>query len=513
MRAPSRDSNRRTIYTDSMEIFHRAADLVGLEHRIRLELEEPDYEHIFYLTLHLKDRLIPIPEQNAPHLSTLPESVLRDPNAIEKLADGTFLLKGRALLGSDVTIRGGMIRLPGGGLYHLEPGKTRRFKAYRIQHNQARGPYRGGLRYHRDLTLDRAKCLAAHSTWSAAVADVPFGGAMGGIKFDPRALGREELQQLTLRYMYKAKNMVGRYTDVIGPDVGTGPETMAWLVRQLCEGEREQHLVRAAVTGKDPSIGGCTVSNRGVPMTATWCLDEHFARLGERPQGKSFVLQGFGNTGSKMAECLAQLGCRPIAIGDAEGAIANLNGIDIDALIRYVYENPDNLKRTVVGFPDAEAISRRDLQEMEADLFVAAALDGEITPEVAERLRARLVVEVAAGASQPEADEILRARRIELIPDLLLNAGAATMAFSEWLRNTTSQEMSEEQVMARLERSARANYRMVSDIAMNTPSKSELHDSRQHVVGTQIDMRLAAMALALKRIAARYAREGFSQSA
>src|SRR5688572_21599095 len=202
MRVPP-PTPKRTIYTEAMEIFHRAADLIGLDRRVKLELEEPDYEHIFYVTIKLKDRLVPLPAEQAKAFADLAVTQVRDPGGLELLPDGKIILNGRALLGSDVNIRGGHLRLPSGGVYQLVPGENTRFKAYRVQHNQARGPYKGGIRYHREVSLDLFKALAAEMTWKTAIAEVPFGGAKGGLQLDPRQYGKEELQAITLRFMYK----------------------------------------------------------------------------------------------------------------------------------------------------------------------------------------------------------------------------------------------------------------------------------------------------------------------
>src|SRR4051812_31173204 len=255
MRAPA-PSPKRTIYTEAMEIFHRAADLIGLDKRVKLELEEPDYEHIFYVTTKLKDRLVPLLPEEAKAFSDLAVTQVRNPEGLELLADGKIILNGRALLGSDVSIRRGHLRLPSGGVYQLVPGDSQRFKAYRVQHNQARGPYKGGIRYHREVSLDLFKALAAEMTWKTAIAEVPFGGGKGGIQLDPRQLGREELQSLTLRFMYKLKSLVGPNVDIPAPDIGTNGEIMALMMRQYMDGERERHNVRGIVTGKDVRIGG-----------------------------------------------------------------------------------------------------------------------------------------------------------------------------------------------------------------------------------------------------------------
>ena len=512
MRGNSKDSSRRTIYTESMEIFHRAADLIGLDHRVRLEIEEPDYEHIFYVTVKLKDRLVPLPEPEVVKFSDLPESVLRDPQALEKLADGTMLLKGRALLGSDVTIRQGVIRLPGGALFRLQPGQPKRFKAYRVQHNQARGPYKGGVRYHKDVSLDLFKCLAAQMTWKTAIADVPFGGAKGGIKIDRFAYGKEELEQVSLRYMWKLKRLIGPNIDIPAPEVGTSPETMAFFLREYCDGERERHKLRAAVTGKDLRIGGSEGRLKATGQGLAYLIEEWAKQKGESLRGKTFLLQGFGNVGSSVAEFLTQMGCRPIAVNDGNGTIYNPNGIDIDALTRFAHENPQNLRRSVAGFPEAQAIGKKDFWEIKADILVPAALSWEITAEVAEKLKVALVAEGASAPTTAEADDVLMARKIDLIPDIVGNAGGVIVSYYEWLQNERMEHWAEPDVRGRLERAIKSSYRIIRDIAKNAPTRTDFHDSRRFCVGKEIDMRLAAMVLALKRIEAHYNLEGFSHN-
>ncbi len=507
-----KEGSRRTIYTDSMEIFHRAADLIGLDHRVRLEIEEPDYEHIFYVTAKLKDRLVPLPESEAPKFADLRESVLRDPHALERLADGAMLLKGRALLGSDVTIRQGVIRLRGGLLYRLQPGQPKRFKAYRVQHNAARGPYKGGVRYHKDVSLDLFKCLAAQMTWKSAIADVPFGGAKGGIKIDPFAYGREELEQVSLRYMWKLKRLVGPHVDIPAPEVGTSPETMAYFLREYSDGERERHRLRGAVTGKDIRIGGSEGRLKATGQGLAYIIEEWARDRGESLRGKTFLLQGFGKLGSAVAELLTQMGCRPIAINDVDGTIFNPNGIDIDLLTRYVYENPANLRRSVAGFPEAQAISKKDFWDIKADILIPAALSWEIVPEVAERLKVQLVAEGASAPTTAEADDVLRARKIELIPDIIGNSGGVIVSYYEWLQNERMEHWPEAEVRTRLERAIKSNFRVIRDIARNAPTRTDFHDSRRFCIGKEVDMRLAAMVLALKRIEAHYMLEGFSHN-
>jgi len=423
-----------------------------------------------------------------------------------------MLLKGRALLGSDVTIRQGVIRLPGGGLFRLQPGQPKRFKAYRVQHNAARGPYKGGVRYHKDVSLDLFKCLAAQMTWKSAIADVPFGGAKGGIKIDPFAYGKEELEQVSLRYMWKLKRLVGPHVDIPAPEVGTSAETMAFFLREYSDGERERHRLRGAVTGKDIRIGGSEGRLKATGQGLAYLIEEWARDRGESLRGKTFLLQGFGKLGSAVAELLTQMGCRPIAINDVDGTIFNPNGIDIDLLTRFVYENPTNLRRSVHGFPEAQAISKKDFWEIKADFLVPAALSWEINAEVAEKLKVQLVAEGASAPTTTEADDVLRARKIDLIPDVVGNSGGVIVSYYEWLQNERMEHWPEAEVRTRLERAIKSNFRVIRDIARNAPTRTDLHDSRRFCVGRETDMRLAAMVLALKRVEAHYMLEGFSHN-
>lgn len=509
MRAPT-TGPRRTLYTDAMEIFHRAAELIGLDKRVRLELEEPDYEHIFYVTVKLKDRLVPLAGDAAKAFSDLPTTALRDPAGLERLADGTFILNGRALLGSDVSIRRGHLRLPDGGVFQLVPGQEERFKAYRVQHNQARGPYKGGIRYHREVSLDLFKALAAEMTWKTAIAEVPFGGGKGGMQLDPRQYGKDELEAITLRFMYKLKSVIGPDIDIPAPDVGTNPEIMALMLRQYMDGERERHLMRGVVTGKDVRIGGSEGRNKATGQGAAYCIEDYFQSRGESVQGKTFTVQGFGNVGSNAAEILATMGARLLAVNDADGSIFNGDGIDVAALKAYV-SDPNNLKHSVLGFPGAQSVSKDDFWAVPADICVPAALGGEITGEVAERMKVKLVVEGANGPTTPEADLVFQKRGIDLIPDIVANAGGVTVSYYEWIQNKRMERWSEAEVNAKLEHAIKRNYRIIRDISANKAGKSDKHDSSRYLIGREVDPRSAAMILALKRIEAHYLLEGFSQ--
>jgi glutamate dehydrogenase (NAD(P)+) len=510
MRAPA-PQPRKTVYTEAMEIFDRAADAMGLDRRVRLELEEPDYEHIFYVTTKLKDRLVPVSAEESRAFQDLAATKLRDPNALERLADGKIILNGKALLGSDVFIRAGHLRLDDGQIYQLVPGDTARFKAYRVQHNQARGPYKGGIRYHREVSLDLFKALAAEMTWKTAIADVPFGGGKGGIQLDPRQYGREELQAISLRFMYKLKSLIGPNIDIPAPDVGTNSEIMALFLRQFSDGERERHNQRGVITGKDVRIGGSEGRTKATGQGVAFTIEDYYAEKGETLKGKSFIVQGFGNVGSWAAIILQNMGAKLLAVSDVDGCIANPNGIDAAELMRYVNENPRNLKRSVLGFPGAQSISKIDFWATEADIAVPAALGGEITAEIAEHMRVKLVAEGANGPTTPDADRVLEKRKIDVIPDIICNAGGVTVSYYEWIQNKRMEAWTEKEVDMRLETALKRNYRIIRDIARNTPRRTDLHDSRTYCIGKTVDTRSAAMVLALKRIEAHYMLEGFSQ--
>jgi glutamate dehydrogenase (NAD(P)+) len=504
-------TKKPTFYTETMETFHRAADLIGMHPRVRLELMEPDFEHIFYVTIDLRDRLVPLEEAEAAPFKDLPPSSVKAGDALEPLASGDFVLHRRALLDADITVRGGVIRIPNRGLFKMVRGAPRKFKAYRIQHNQVRGPYKGGVRFHKDVSLDLFKTLAAEMTWKTAIADIPFGGAKGGIRIDPQAYSKEELEHLTLRYVYKLKNLMGPFLDIPAPDVNTNGEIMAMMMRQYTDGERDRHALRGVVTGKDVRIGGSEGRLKATGQGVVYCIEEWARDRGFQLRGARVLVQGFGNVGSAAAEILGALGCKIVAVDDANGTIHRDEGIDLAALHRWVHENKENLKKTVLGFPGAARISKSDFWKVDADIAVPAALGGEIDGDVAEALKVKLVVEGANGPTTPDGERVLAARKIDLIPDIIANAGGVTVSYYEWLQNQRMEHWTEQEVNSRLERAIKSNFAIIRDIARDRPQKTAGHDSRPFAIGKPIDMRTAALVLALKRIEAHYLIEGFSQ--
>jgi len=276
-------------------------------------------------------------------------------------------------------------------------------------------------------------------------------------------------------------------------------------MRQYTDGERERHNLRGVVTGKDIRIGGSEGRVKATGQGLAYCIEEWFSDRDDTVKGKSFILQGFGNVGSNAAEILCAMGGKLLAVNDADATIYNAAGIDPVKLVAYVY------KKSVLGYPEAEEISKKDFWEISADFAVPAALGGEITGEIAEKLKVKMVAEGANGPTTPEADRILQARKIDMIPDIIGNAGGVTVSYYEWLQNLRMEHWTEAEVNARLERAIKTNYRIIRDIAQNKPRRTTTHDSRRFCVGREVDPRSAAMVLALKRIEAHYQLEGFSQ--
>ena len=504
-------NGKSSFYEDSMETFHRAAELIRMDRRVRMELEEPDFEHIFHVTIDTRDRLVPLAENDVQPFRDLPPSGVGAGDALEPLADGAFILHRRALLSADVTMRQGVINIPGKGYFRLERGGPRKFKAYRIQHNQVRGPYKGGVRFHKDVSLDLFKTLAADMTWKTAIAEVPFGGAKGGMKIDPFAYSREEMEHVSLRYVYKLKNLMGPFRDIPAPDVGPNGASLAYMMRQYTDGERDHHALRGVVTGKDVRIGGSEGRVKATGQGVVHCIEEWARERSTSISGARVIIQGFGNVGAAAAEILAAMGAHVVAVNDAHGTVHRDGGIDVAALIQYVHQDPRNLRRTVAGFPGATPISKEDFWAVDADVCVPAALGEEITGPVAERLRVKLVAEAANGPTTREGDRVLAARGIDVIPDIICNAGGVTVSYYEWLQNQRLEQWTEAEVNARLERAIKRNYAVIRDVARDRPQKTATHDSRGYAVGKPVDVRTAAMIVALRRVEAHYLLEGFSQ--
>ncbi|WP_243383933.1 Glu/Leu/Phe/Val family dehydrogenase [Geothrix alkalitolerans] len=311
----------------------------------------------------------------------------------------------------------------------MEDGTLRVFKGYRVQHNGVRGPQKGGIRFHPDLALDDVRALASLNTWKTAVVNIPFGGAKGGIQCDPSKMSPHELEMLTRRYISKISMVLGPTRDIISPDLNTNAQIMAWVMDEY--GRKNGHQP-ACVTGKPLELGGSqgreAATGRGVAL----CAREAWTRvLGRDLRGARVTLQGFGNVGGHSARFLHEMGARVVAVADLGGAVRRQEGLDVPALLAHARQN----RGTVAGFPGGEPFDPAEIWAQEGDILVPAALGGVLTETTAPTVKASLVVEGANAPTTPEADRIFRERGILLMPDILANAGGATVSYFEWVQN------------------------------------------------------------------------------
>ena len=360
----------------------------------------------------------------------------------------------------------------------MDNGQLEVFTGYRVHHNTARGPTKGGIRYHPDVTLDEVRALAMWMTWKCAVVNIPYGGAKGGVICDPKKMSQQEINNLTRRYTTEITMMIGPDKDIPAPDVNTNPQTMAWIMDTYSM--HKGYSVPAVVTGKPLNIGGSEgrfeATGRGVMLT----ICEALKRLGIPIRGATVAVQGFGNVGAVSAYLLQDEGCKIIAASDSRGGIYNPHGFDARDVLRYKKKNG-----SVMGYPDTKSISNEELLELECDVLVPAALEGQITAENAPRIKAKVIAEGANGPTTPEADAILHERGVFMIPDILCNAGGVTVSYFEWVQDLQSFFWHEDQINEELEHIIVRSFNDVYEI------------SRKR----QMDMRTAAYVLAVDRVA------------
>ncbi|UCV29922.1 Glu/Leu/Phe/Val family dehydrogenase [Ferribacterium limneticum] len=337
-------------------------------------------------------------------------------------------------------------------------GEVEHFEGYRVHHNTSRGPGKGGVRFHQDVTLSEVMALAGWMTIKNAVVNVPFGGAKGGIRVDPRQLSLSELEGLTRRYTSEISSMIGPDKDIPAPDMNTNAQVMAWMMDTYSMGEGR--TVTGVVTGKPLSLGGSLgrqdATGRGVFVTAR----EAARKLDVPIEGAQVIVQGFGNVGEASARIFAQAGARVIAVQDVSGTVFNAAGLDIVALKRYQLEN-----KTLAGAPGCEVIDNDAFWSLPCEFLVPAALESQINRYNAERIAARIVVEGANGPTTPEADVILAERGIVVVPDVLANAGGVTVSYFEWVQDFSSFFWSEDEINARLERIMSESFNAIWQLA------------------------------------------------
>jgi glutamate dehydrogenase (NAD(P)+) len=317
----------------------------------------------------------------------------------------------------------------------MDDGRVRTFTGYRVQHNNALGPFKGGIRYHPAVSMDEVSALAAWMTLKCALVDIPFGGGKGGVEVDPSTLSQSELQRMTRRFVYALGPNLGPNYDVPAPDVNTDARTMAWIADTYAATlpPHERHRAMSVVTGKPVSAGGspsrAKATGQGVVELITlWARDKACPM-----EDLSYTVQGFGKVGSWAARILKDKGARLVAVQDHTGSIRDTRGIDADALAEFVQRHGG-----VAGFPKADAIDSDAFFETPADVFIPAALEDQITERVAARLNVRLVAEGANGPTTPGGDAALQRRGIDVLPDILCNAGGVIVSYFEWRQNTTN---------------------------------------------------------------------------
>jgi len=383
-----------------------------------------------------------------------------------------------------------------------DDGTVRNFVGHRVLHSKVRGPGKGGIRYHPEVTPDEVRALAAWMTWKTAVVDVPFGGAKGGVACDPKALSKGDVRKITRRFVSQLGDNIGPHTDIPAPDVNTGAETMAWVydTYDMMHPGRNNLPV---VTGKPVDIGGSygrrEATARGLQVVTETALQKGLVDDLASVEGAEVVIQGFGNAGALTATFLHDAGASILAVSDSRGGIHNPKGLAPRAVLRHKQKTG-----SVVGFDDAENLSNEELLERPCDILIPAALENQIRTDNAPNIQARVVIEAANGPTTPGADRILRERGIPVVPDILANAGGVTVSYFEWVQNIENEQWDAETVNKKLDEKMR---RAAADVI---ETKREVNGSLAdigpaHTDGggelEPVDLRTAAAVLAIRRVA------------
>jgi glutamate dehydrogenase (NAD(P)+) len=361
---------------------------------------------------------------------------------------------------------------------HMDDGTVQVFTGYRVQHNLGRGPAKGGIRYHQDVTIDEVKALAMWMTWKCAVVGIPYGGGKGGVIVDPKKLSMKELEALSRRYFTEISVLVGPERDIPAPDVNTTPQIMAWFMDTYSM--HAGYTVPGVVTGKPISLGGSEGRNEATARGCVFTIVDAAAHLGMDLTKSTTVVQGFGNAGSIAALLMADEGSTIIGVSDTGGAIYRQEGLEVPKVLAWKKEHG-----TVVGFPGSKTITNAELLELECDVLIPAAYENQITAANASRIKTKIVAEAANGPTTPEADLILAEKGVFMIPDILANAGGVTVSYFEWVQDLNRDHWSEAVVNAKLKEIMDRSFGEVLAMA-----KLE-----------ECDMRTAAYLVAVKRVA------------
>ncbi len=360
----------------------------------------------------------------------------------------------------------------------MDDGSTEVFKGYRVTHNVARGPSKGGIRYHPDVTLDEVKALAMWMTWKCALMGIPFGGAKGGVVCDPKRLSRSELERMTRRYTSEIINEIGPEKDIPAPDVGTDASVMAWIFDTYSM--NKGHSVLSVVTGKPLAVGGSLGREEATARGSLYCIRDAVAKQDRSIAGMRAAVQGFGNVGSYLAKLLHEEGAIVTAISDSTTALYNPKGIDVPAAFAHKREH-----HTLAGLRDAEAITNDELLLLDVEVLAPCALEQVITAQNADRVRASIICEGANGPVTPSADAILEDRGVLILPDVLANAGGVVVSYFEWVQGLQEYFWKESEVNAKL-----------NDIISRA-----FEETWETAQARGVPMRVAAYGLAVQRVA------------
>jgi glutamate dehydrogenase (NAD(P)+) len=367
----------------------------------------------------------------------------------------------------------------------MDDGTVHVFRGYRVHHNTSRGPSKGGIRYHPAVTLEEVKALAMWMTWKCAVVGIPFGGAKGGVVVDPGKLSKGELQRMTRRYASEILPLIGPERDIPAPDLGTNEQVMAWIMDTYST--REGFSVPGVVTGKPLAIGGSKGRSQATARGVMYITLATLKHLGMSVEDARVAVQGFGNVGGGTVELLHEQGCRIVAVSDVQGGVYNPEGLSPTGLHAHEEE-----AGTISRYEGGESITNEQLLEVECDVLIPAAIEGQITGKNADRLKASVIVEAANGPTTPEADEILKDRGILVVPDILANAGGVTASYFEWVQDLQAYYWEEDEVNDRLRMIMEKSYVDVLSLAEER----------------KVTMRTAATMLGVGRVAEAHAIRG-----
>ena len=360
----------------------------------------------------------------------------------------------------------------------MDDGTIRSFAGYRVQHNVARGPSKGGIRYHPDVTLDEVKALSMWMTWKCSLMNIPFGGAKGGVVCDPKSMSVRELERMTRRYTSEIITQIGPEKDIPAPDVGTSPREMAWIFDTYSM--NKGHSVLGVVTGKPLTVGGSLGRLEATSRGGLYCLLEALKKLDRTPVGLRVAIQGFGNVGSYLAQFLADEGAKVVAVSDSSGGIHNPKGLDVPAVLAYKQET-----HSLRGFRGGDEITNEELILLDCDVLAPCALEQVITADNASDVKAKIVLEGANGPTTPAADDILEDMGVLILPDVLANAGGVVVSYFEWVQGLQEYFWKEDEV----------NEKLREIVCRAFEETWELRRQRQ------TSMRMAAYGAAVMRVA------------